>query len=1123
MTGRRVDGYGLIDRSRPKSLTFDAEPIEAFAGDTVASALLAAGTRIVGHSVRLGRPRGIVSAGVEEPTGLIQVTRPYDEPMLAASVVEVMDGMAVESLGGQGRLNAQPDHATYDAMNAHCEVLIVGAGPAGLTAAHEAMASGQQLMLIDDRPEPGGALLQPHELDWAQELTEALDAAPNVQRLSRATVTGYYDDNYLIAIQRRRDHDDHGLPEVASRERVWRIRARQVILATGALERPIAFAGNDAPGVMLASSVRRYLHRYGVLCGEQVVIFAADDDAYPTAAELHAAGARVIVIDPRVDGARVVGTTTDENGVLVGVIVTDQDGSRTLPADLLAVSGGWNPTVHLYSHGGGRLAFDDAIGAFVPDLSQPPLRKQRVTVIGAAAGDMSSPLPESAEPRPQPAEGQPAPGPPSQPIYLSTETEPRELTDAFVDLQRDVSVAELVRASGTGMTSIEHVKRYTTAGTAHDQGKTSGTLTTAVVAQLLGLDPSEMGTTTFRPPYTAIKFATLAGRERGDLYEPIRTTLVHPWHIARGAVFENVGQWKRPLFYPRPGEDLHTAVLRECAAVRTNVGFLDGSTLGKIDVQGADAGRFLDLIYTNLISSLKVGMIRYGVMCGPDGMIIDDGTAIRLADDRYLITTTTGNAAKILDWLEEWHQTEWADLNVAFTSVTEQWATIALAGPNSRALLADLAPVLDVGAEAFPFMAWRDTTVAGLPARVCRISFSGELAYEINVAWSDAPALWDAVWALGEPRGLTPYGTETMHVLRAEKGYPIIGQDTDGTITPQDLGMSWVVSKKKIDFLGKRSFTRAENQREDRKHLVALLPDDHRLGLPEGAQLVEYAELPAPGPDVRVPMLGHVTSAYRSAALDRTFGLALVKGGRRRIGDRIHAVVDGIPRPVTVASPVLVDPDGARRDGDPDAAEAQQGSGGEVLAPGAPVSPLQAFTDALLHASGLGVTITERPHRTMINLQSTLDSAPMQAAGGVLRCAVPEQTNLITSGDRTELAALGPTEVLLLAEPARAAELEAALRDAAPGLAVCDVSAVRTTIEVSGPRTRELLSQGCAIDLAALVPGRCAQTLLAQCAVLLVADGRPGESEDRVRILVRSSFATHLARWLIASAAELND
>ncbi len=508
---------------------------------------------------------------------------------------------------------------------------------------------------------------------------------------------------------------------------------------------------------------------------------------------------------------------------------------------------------------------------------------------------------------------------PLPPVADQPRTPPRHLwvvpgadtARCFVDLQRDVTVDDLARAAGAGLRSVEHLKRYTTAGTANDQGKTSGVLAGAVAAQLLGIDPSQMGTTTFRAPYVPVSFAALAGRDRGVLHDPVRVTPLHDRHAAHGAVFENVGQWKRAWYYPQPGEDMAAAVLRECRAARERVAVMDASTLGKIDVQGPDAAVFLDRLYTNVISTLKVGLIRYGVMCRADGMVFDDGTAIRLADDRFLVTTTTGNAAAVLDWMEEWLQTEWPDLRVHCTSVTEQWATVALVGPRSREVLRELAPQLAVDAASFPFMAWRDTAVAGIPARVCRISFSGELAYEINVLPWEAPALWKALHEAGRPLGITPYGTEAMHVLRAEKGYPIVGQDTDGTVTPQDLGMDWVVSRKKPDFIGKRSYTRTDTARPDRKHLVGLLPDDPAILLPEGTQLVAAAPLPAPP----VPMLGHVTSSYRSAALDRSFALALVKGGRDRIGDRLYAPVRGELVPVTVAPAVLYDPEGARRDG----------------------------------------------------------------------------------------------------------------------------------------------------------------------------------------------------------------
>jgi sarcosine oxidase subunit alpha len=481
----------------------------------------------------------------------------------------------------------------------------------------------------------------------------------------------------------------------------------------------------------------------------------------------------------------------------------------------------------------------------------------------------------------------------------------------FVDVQRDATVADIARAVGAGMRGVEHVKRYTTIGTAHDQGKTSGIVAAGITAELLGVPVATLGTTTFRPPYTPVAFAALAGRNRGALFDPERVTALHDWHVARGAVFEDVGQWKRPRYYPFPGEDMDAAVLRECAAVRGGVGILDGSTLGKIDVQGPDAAVLLDRLYTNLMSSLKVGFVRYGVMCGADGMVLDDGTVLRVAEDRFLVYTTTGGAAKVLDWMEEWLQTEWPELRVHLTSVTEQWATFPVVGPRARDVIAAVFPDVDASREAFPFMAWRDTRLGDVPVRIARVSFSGELAYEVNVDAWHAQAVWDRLIAAGEPYGITPYGTETMHVLRAEKAYPIVGQDTDGTVTPQDLGMSWVVSKKKPDFVGKRSFSRAENRNPQRKQLVGLLPLDRTLLLPEGSQVVEHDRLPEPP----VPMVGHVTSSYRSAALDRTFALALVRAGRERIGQTLHVPVGDALVPVEVTEPVLVDPEGARRDG----------------------------------------------------------------------------------------------------------------------------------------------------------------------------------------------------------------
>ncbi|MET8860646.1 sarcosine oxidase subunit delta family protein [Streptomyces sp. NPDC004579] len=930
---------GRIHRDTPLTFTFDGTEYEGYRGDTLASALLANGVIKTGTSIKSGRPRGIFSAGVEEPNAVVQIEAPFPEPMLPATTVELYDGLVASSLSGQGRLATEPDPARYDAVHAHCDLLVVGAGPAGLAAAAAAALSGARVILADDQPEPGGSLLGTAEhLDWVAEVAGRLDDAPEVRVLRRTTVFGHYDDNHLLAVERRTNHLGADAPEHVSRERVWRIRARRVVLATGAHERSLAFADNDRPGVMLAASARTYVNRHGVLPGRRAVVLTTNDSAYAAALDLAAAGVDIAaIVDTRpapgewAERARQAGievvaghavTGTEGEARLTAVTVApygESVGQREFTADLLLVSGGWNPVAHLFSQSGGTLRYDEALGSFVPDTC-----RQAVEVVGGASGvlDPADVLAQGAAAgaRAVEAEGY-TPRAPRLPVVAARPRQTPAMhvyvvpgaSDAprFVDLQRDVTVDDLARAAGAGLRSVEHTKRYTTAGTANDQGKTSGVLASGVVAELLGVDISALGTTTFRPPYTPVSFAALAGRDRGALSDPVRTTALHEWHVEHGALFENVGQWKRPWYYPRDGEDMRAAVLRECAAARDGVAFMDASTLGKIDVQGPDAGVFLDRLYTNMMSTLKVGMIRYGVQCRPDGMVLDDGTVIRLAQDRFLVTTTTGNAALVLDWMEEWRQTEWPGLKVHCTSVTEQWATVALVGPRSRDVLGALAPQLAVSNDDFPFMAWRETTVAGIGARVCRISFSGELAYEINVSPWEALTLWQALYEAGSPYGITPYGTETMHVLRAEKGYPIIGQDTDGTVTPQDLGMNWVVSKKKPDFIGKRSYARADSVRPDRKHLVGLLPEDPGTFLPEGTHLVADSELPAPP----VPMLGHVTSSYRSAALGRTFALALIKGGRERIGERLYASVGDRLVPVTVASPVLYDPEGARRDG----------------------------------------------------------------------------------------------------------------------------------------------------------------------------------------------------------------
>jgi len=947
----RLPAGGRIDRTAQLRFTFDGKEYLGHPGDTLASALLANGVHQVATSIKYGRPRGIMAAGVEDANALVQLEAPFSEPMLMATTVELYDGLVARGLAGQGKLSDQPDPARYDSRHVHCDLLVIGAGPSGLSAALGAARAGARVVLVDDQPAVGGSLLgSQHALDdWVSAVNAELNTADSVRVLHRTSAFGYYDDGLVLALEKRTDHLGAAAPRQAARQRIWRIRARQIIVATGAHERPVVFADNDRPGIMLASAARTYLHRYGVMAGQAVVVFTTNDSAYDAAIDLADAGANVTIVDARSEISPYWKAETHGRGIQVrlGHVVTGTSGNgrvtsahvasyadaelgrRTgISCDLLLVSGGWNPAVHLYSQARGRLRYDARLGAFVPDGSLPDVR-----VAGAASGVLDLPgclesgarvasdalqhlgfyAPTIEAPKLTPVpEGRPS-------LVMWAVPDPREEHEAchrFVDLQRDATVADILRATGAGLTSVEHVKRYTTIGTAHDQGKTSGVLASGIVAEALStpdrpVEVAALGVTTFRPPYTSVSFAALAGRDRGDLFDPVRVTAIHPWHVEHGALFENVGQWKRPWYYPQADEDMAAAVLRECRAARNGVALMDGSTLGKIDVQGADAGEFLDRLYTNVMSSLKVGFIRYGVMCGVDGMVIDDGTVIRLADERFLLTTTTGNAAKVLEWMEEWLQTEWPELRVSLTSVTEHWVTIALVGPKSRGVMAAIAPDLDVSKDAFPFMTWRDATVAGLDARVCRISFSGELAYEINVSAWDGLALWEALIAAGRPYAITPYGTETMHVLRAEKGYPIIGQDTDGTVTPQDLGMSWVVSKKKPDFIGKRSHERAENNRADRKHLVGLLPIDPGVLLDEGAQIL------ASGEDLETPvsMLGHVTSSYRSAALERTFALALLRAGRDRIGESLHAWQNGDLVPVTVTDPVLYDHEGARRDG----------------------------------------------------------------------------------------------------------------------------------------------------------------------------------------------------------------
>ncbi|WP_055475798.1 FAD-dependent oxidoreductase [Gordonia sp. HS-NH1] len=931
----RTGAGGRIDRNTPIDFVFDGVTYRGYRGDTLASALLANGIRVVTTSVNLGRPRGVTGAWAEDATAQVGIEAPFVEPMVPATSVALCPGLVAHGVPGWGKLSSAVDDARYDSLHHHPDVLVVGAGPAGLMAAVACARAGARVLLLDERAEPGGRMPAAR---WVAAAVAELDSHPHVTRLTRTTAFGAYDDGFVLAVEHRTDHLGTDAPAHLSRQRVHRIRARRLVLATGAHERPIVFAGNDLPGVMLADAGGEYLERYGVRVGRTAVVFTACDTAYSTAFALVDAGVSVPAVvdvrpavsaDLREEARRrgvpiLPGTTVSRAHGTDGVTGVDLSDGSSLSCDTVLVSGGWNPAAHLWSQLRGTITFDDRAAAFLPTGTVAGTE-----IVGAAAGlttlteclasgrrgavatltGLGIGLPELRS-IPRVTERTPA----APAICWYVPDGPDGGTTSFVDLQRDATVADIARSLGAGMRSVEHVKRYTTIGTGHDQGKTSGIVTSGIVAEMLGIPVGDAGTTTFRPPYTPVTFAALAGRDRGDRYDPVRRTPIHEWHVERGAVFEDVGQWKRPRYYPRGGEDMHDAVLRECASVRTGVGILDGSTLGVIDVAGPDAPDFLDLLYTNMMSTLPVGKVRYGVMCGADGMVKDDGTVMRTAEDRYTVYTTTGNAAAILDWMEEWHQTEWPHLRVWMTSLTDQVATFPVVGPRSRDVVGSVFTGLDVSNEAFGFMAWRDTTFHGVPVRIGRISFSGELAYEVNVGAGYAQAVWDALVADGEPHGITPYGTETMHVLRAEKGYPIIGQDTDGTVTPHDLGMSWAVSKKKPDFLGKRSFARGSATAPDRKHLVGLLPTDGSTRLPEGSQIIAHcADRTLPPPPVA--MLGHVTSSYRSAELGRPFALALVKGGRDLVGTRLDVPIGDTLCEVEITTTVFVDAEGARRDG----------------------------------------------------------------------------------------------------------------------------------------------------------------------------------------------------------------
>ena len=992
MTFRTPSG-GRIDRQQPLTFEFDGRAYQAFRGDTLASGLLANGVHLTGRSFKYHRPRGIYSAGAEEPNALVTVVRDAARttPNLRATQVELYRNLQAHSQNrwpslqfDAGRINdylgrffpagfyyktfmwprgawkalyepfirraaglgvapSQPDPDRYAHRYAHCDLLVVGAGPAGLAAALTAAEAGARVMVCDEQAEFGGSLLSDpaagidgrDAFAWLAASLQRLKAQSRVTLLPRTTAFGYFPHNMIGLNERLTDHLDE-LPAHLPRERMWQVRAKNVVLATGAIERPLIFPGNDKPGVMLASAAHTYLHRYGVKVGSKAVIVTASDDAYQTALDLQAAGVDIAAIadvrgsadGPLPAAAKSAGINVCHrhsvletggsqrvNGVTLGVVQNGVAGERKhLDCDVLLMSGGFTPSVHLFSQSRGKLEWSEPLQAFLPGRSAEAERSA-----GACRGvfGLEEVLNDGAHAAQQALALSAAPG--FDVVTLERRhgavlgALPHDGSSAqksFVDWQHDVTVKDLKLATREGFHSIEHVKRYTTTGMATDQGKNSNLNAMAIVAEQLKKPIPQVGLTTFRMPYTPVTFASFAGLSRKALFDPIRKTPSHAWAEARGAPFENVGLWKRTHYFPRAGETMHQAVARECRAVRDNVGLFDASTLGKIEVVGPDAAEFMNRLYINSWSGLAVGRTRYGILCREDGFVYDDGVVARLAPDRFHVTTTTGGAPRVLSMMEDYRQTEWPHLKVWLTSTTEQWAVFAVQGPKSRELIAPLIEGIDVSAQAFPHMSVARGTILGVPALLFRVSFSGELGFEINVPSGYGTQVWEALYAAGQRFQITPYGTEAMHVLRAEKGYIIVGQDTDGTATPDDAGLAWAMGKNKTDFVGMRSLQRPAMKNPQRKQLVGLKPKDGRTPLEEGAQVTER-----PGQRPPMQLLGHVTSAYTEATVGYPIALAMVAGGRARMGQTLYLPMPQGDVPVEVTSPVFYDPEGKRING----------------------------------------------------------------------------------------------------------------------------------------------------------------------------------------------------------------
>jgi sarcosine oxidase subunit alpha len=977
----RLATGGLLARETPLTFRFDGDLYSGYRGDTLASALLAHGVRLVGRSFKYHRPRGVLTAGPEEPNALVELRDgARREPNTRATTVELFDGLEATSqnrfpslafdvgainsfaapilaagfyyktfmrpaafweklyeplirrAAGLGRASGEPDPDSYEKAFAFCDVLIIGGGPAGLAAALAAGRAGARVILADDDFRLGGRLNAERcevagrpGAQWAEETANELASLPNVRIFRRTTVFGVYDGGVYGALERVADHLPVPPPH-QPRQRLWRIAAKRAVLAAGAIERPIAFADNDRPGVMMASAVRAYLNRYAVVCGRKCVIFGCTDDAWRAATDLNACGVEVAaIVDARSEVAPAVRALGGKARSLFGATVARVRGGKTvrnvdvqtadgrriaIDADLVAMSGGYNPQIGLTTHLGGKPVWRDDIAAFVPSETPPGL-----VVAGAANGalTLAASLGEGWRAGVEAAGRGDAGSPPRAddeaagvaPFWRVAESKGK----AFVDFQNDVTTDDIELAAREGYRSVEHLKRYTTLGMATDQGKTSNVVGLAILAELTGRTIPETGTTRLRPPHAPVAIAAFAGPHRGRTFRPTRLTPGHDWAVEQGAVFVESGLWLRAQYFPKDGEtDWLQSVTREVCGVRERVGICDVSTLGKIELTGPDVGVFLDRVYTNTFSTLPVGKTRYGLMLREDGFVMDDGTTMRLPSERWLMSTTTANAAKVMQHLEFCLKALWPELDVALASVTDRWAQYSVAGPYSRNLVQKLlGDAIDLSDRSFPHMAAREFAALGTNIRLARLSFSGELAYEIAAPASRGDALIRALMEAGREFGASPYGVEALGVMRIEKGH-IAGGELSGQTTARDLGLGRMMSTKK-DFIGRVLAQRPALLDRDRPSLVGLRPVDRRSRLRAGAHILALGASPSPENDE-----GYITSVAFSPTLDHWIALALVKRGPERHGERTRAYdpVRNGDVEVELVSPIFVDPEGAR-------------------------------------------------------------------------------------------------------------------------------------------------------------------------------------------------------------------